>query len=125
MAFKKLPNAEFEIMKAIWHSEEPTASPCLTKKLRVLLPNKDWKQQTILTMLVRLEKKGYLRSEKRGRERVYFPLISEEQYLKIELENFKNRFSGGTLSGFVKALYDGNSVSESEIRELKDWIEKM
>lgn len=122
---KKLPDAEFEIMKAIWQSEEPVTSPALTEKLRVTLPHKDWKPQTVLTMLVRLEKKGFLRSEKNNKERSYFTVISESEYIKIEQESFRKRFSGSSFSGLVKALYDGQSVSAEDINELKDWINKM
>ena len=78
---KKLPDAEFEIMRAIWRCSEPVTSPILTEKLRLTLPEKDWKQQTVMTMLVRLEKKAFLRSEKNGKERYYSPAgdLSEEE----------------------------------------------
>ena len=125
MSMKKLPDAEFEIMKAIWHSDEPVTSPVLTEKLRFLLPEKEWKAQTVLTMLVRLEKKGFLRSEKNSKERNYYTVISEDDYLKIEQENFKKRFSGRSFSALVKALYDGKNVSEDEIEELRNWINKI
>ncbi len=125
MSVKKLPDAEFEIMKAIWHTDEPVTSPVLTEKLRFLLPDKEWKAQTVLTMLVRLENKGFLRSEKVSKERNYYTVISEDDYLKIEQENFKKRFSNRSFSALVKALYDGKNVSEDEIEELKDWINKI
>lgn len=125
MSIKKLPDAEFEIMKAIWHTQEPVTSPSLTEQLRVSLPNKDWKPQTVLTMLVRLEKKGFLRSEKNNKERSYFTAVSELEYLKIEQKNFRKRFSNSSFSTLVKALYDGESISEDEMQELKDWINKI
>lgn len=125
MPIKKLPDAEFEIMKTIWHSEEPVSSPELTEKLRRSLPDKDWKPQTVLTMLTRLEKKGFLRSEKDKKERSYFSLVSEQEYLAVEQESFRKRFAGKSFSGFVKALYDGENVSEEELKELKDWIDNI
>ena len=82
-AIKKLPDAEFEIMRAIWRCSEPVTSPILTEKLRLALPEKDWKQQTVMTMLVRLEKKAFLRSEKNGKERYYSPAVSEEEYMQL------------------------------------------
>ena len=122
---KKLPDAEFEIMKAIWRMDEPVTSPVLTERLRFLLPDNEWKAQTVLTMLVRLENKGFLRSEKISKERNYYTVISEDDYLKIEQENFKKRFSGRSFSALVKALYDGKNVSEDEIEELRNWINKI
>lgn len=121
-AVKKLPDAEFEIMKAIWQMEEPVTTALLTAQLRFALPRKDWKPQTILTMLARLESKGYLRSEKTGRERAYYTLIPQEEYLKIEAESFRSRFSGGRFAGLVKALCDTDDLTESDIEELRAWL---
>ncbi|MCH5197563.1 MAG: BlaI/MecI/CopY family transcriptional regulator [Oscillospiraceae bacterium] len=125
MSIKKLPDAEFEIMKAIWGSEEPVTSPELTEKLRRFLPEKDYKPQTVLTMLTRLEKKGFLRSEKNAKERSYFSLVSEREYIAVEQESFRRRFTGKSFSGLVKALYDAESVSEEELNELRDWIDNI
>ena len=125
MTVKKLPDSEFEIMKAVWHSDEPVTSPMLTEKLRLDLPEKDWKQQTVLTMLVRLEGKGFLRSDKAGKERNYYAVVSESEYLQVEAESFRKRFSGGRIGSLVKALYDDNDLSDEEINELKDWVNKL
>lgn len=125
MSIKKLPDAEFEIMKAIWHSDNPITSSILTEKLKFLLPDKDWKQQIVLTMLVRLEKKGFLKSDKNGKERNYYAVVSEDEYIWIEAENFRKRFNGGKLSGLVKALYNDENLSQDEVDELKAWINKM
>lgn len=125
MTVKKLPDSEFEIMKAVWHSDEPVTSPMLTEKLQLELPEKDWKQQTVLTMLVRLEGKGFLRSDKAGKERNYYAVVSESEYLRVEAESFRKRFSGGRIGSLVKALYDDNDLSDEDISELKDWVNKL
>lgn len=125
MSIKKLPDGEFEIMKAIWRSEEPITSAALTEKLKVILSEKDWKQQTVMTMLVRLEKKGFLHSEKTGKERLYYSRISKNEYLNVEAESFRIRFNGGTFSGLVKALNGGEKISEEDIKELQKWLDDM
>lgn len=123
--YKKLPDGEFEIMKAVWQSEEPVTSPQLTEKLRVLLPERDWKQQTVMTMLVRLEKKGFLRSEKNGKDRLYFSLCSENDYMQVESESFRGRFRNSSFSGLVKALSGGEKMSEADIDELQQWLDSI
>lgn len=125
MKIKKLPDGEFEIMKAVWQSEEPVTSPTLTEKLRHILAEKDWKQQTVMTMLVRLEKKGFLRSEKNGKDRLYYSVVSEAEYMEVEAQNFRNKFSGGSFSGLVKALNGGEKISQEDIEELQKWLDKM
>lgn len=125
MSIKKLPDGEFEIMKAVWQSEEPITSAALTEKLKAVLPERDWKQQTVMTMLVRLQQKGFLRSEKTGKERLYYSCISEEEYLKVEAESFRDRFNSGSFSGLVKALNGGEKISEEDIKELQKWLDTM
>ncbi|MBR3057572.1 MAG: BlaI/MecI/CopY family transcriptional regulator [Clostridiales bacterium] len=120
---KKLPDAEFEIMRAIWRCEDAVTSPVLTEKLRVALPDKDWKQQTVMTMLVRLEKKGFLRSEKNGKERYYTPAVTEEEYMQVEANSLRQRFSGARVTGLVKSLCNGGDLSEEEISDLKKWLD--
>lgn len=122
---KKLPDAEFEIMKAIWHNEQPVTSPALTVILSRDLPDRDWKQQTVMTMLVRLEKKDFLRSEKNGKERGYYAVVSESQYMNIEAESLKSRFGANKMSGFVKALYSDGEISDEDINDLKNWLNDM
>lgn len=122
---KKLPDAEFEIMKAVWQSEEPVTSPMLTEKLKYSLNEKDRKPQTVMTMLVRLEKKGFLRSEKNGKERLFYSRISEKEYMEVEAESFRGKFGGSSFSGLVKALNGGEKISEKDIEELRDWLDKM
>ncbi len=120
---KKLPDAEFEIMRAIWRCEDAVTSPVLTEKLRVSLPEKDWKQQTVMTMLVRLEKKGFLRSEKNGKERYYSPVVTEEDYMQVEAKSLRQRFGGVRVTGLVKSLCDEGELSEEEISDLKKWLD--
>lgn len=120
---KKLPDAEFEIMKAVWDSEEPVTSSVLTEKLRHTLSEKDWKPQTVLTMLVRLEKKGYLRSEKLAKERSYYTRVTREDYLNIEAESLKSRFDSASLNGIVKALCS-SKIDHDDLNELKKWLEE-
>ena len=125
MNIKKLPDGEFEIMKAIWHSDEPITSVELTKLLKHTLPERDWKQQTIMTMLVRLESKGFLRSEKNGKERQYYIVIGEAEYIRIEEDSFRKKFSGATLPSLVKTLCESDDITEEDIKELKDFINSL
>ena len=124
MEQKKLPDAEFEIMKAIWQMQEPVTSAMVTERLRSTLPAKEWKPQTILTMLTRLEQKAFLRSEKHGKEREYYVLIPQQDYLQIEASSFRQRFSGGRFTGLVKALCDTDDRTAADITELQSWLEE-
>ena len=74
-------------------------------------------------MLVRLEKKGFLRSEKNGKERYYTPAVTEEEYMQVEANSLRQRFSGARVTGLVKSLCNGGDLSEEEISDLKKWLD--
>lgn len=42
-----------------------------------------WKAPTVISLMLRLVERGFLRTEKNGKERIYFPLIKKEEYLKF------------------------------------------
>ena len=116
---KRLPDSEFEVMKVIWNNEPPITTLQIMEKLP---SSKGWKPQTVLTMLVRLIEKGFLKSERIGRERNYTPAIQEQDYMRIETSDFASRYQGNSVGSLVKALYDGQNLSQEDFRELKDWL---
>ena len=117
---KRLPDAEFEVMRVIWRSEPPVTTAQIIKLLE---PHCSWKPQTVMTMLVRLIEKKLLSTGKEGRERNYSPLISEMEYLRAETGSFMERLRGNSVGSLVRTMYEGESLSEGDIRELKEWLE--
>jgi predicted transcriptional regulator len=118
---KKLPDAEFEIMKVVWAHEPPIT----TSEIMKLLGNeKQWKIQTVVSLMLRLVERGYLRSEKHGKERTYFSLVSEEDYLKFETGNFVKQFHNNSFLNLVSTLYNDEAVTDEDIDELLQWVKE-
>ena len=120
---KKLPDAEFEVMKVIWHSEIPIVGNAIVEKLGVDT-QKEWKLQTVHKLLSRLEERGFLRSEKTGKQRFFTPLIAEEDYLQYETQNFVKSHYQGSLLNMVNALYQGKNLEEKDLDELQAWLDE-
>lgn len=118
---KKLPDSEFEIMKVVWANESPINTGIIMEKLG---KEKEWKAQTIITLMNRLVDRGFIRSEKNGKERSYFPLIDKEEYLKLETRDFMERFHGNSFVSLVTTLYERNKIKESELEELAEWLKE-
>ena len=118
---KRLPDAEFEVMKAIWTYTPPVTTLEIMDRLKT---GKNWKPQTVLAMLVRLIEKGFLKSERVGRERNYTPVIQEQEYMRIETGDFMKRYSVNSLGNLVKTLYSDQNLSQKDFKELKDWLDK-
>ena len=118
---KKLPDAEFEVMKTIWANEPPITTNMLMEQLG---NKKKWKLQTLITLLLRLVDRGFLRTEKNGKERTYYPLVDKEQYLKFETSSFIERFHNHSIVSLVNTLYDGKELKEADLDELSKWLKK-
>jgi len=116
---KRLPDAEFELMRIIWNNETPITTNRIMEHLG---SNKKWKPQTVLTMLVRLVEKEFLASGKTGRERHYTPLITEDAYMEIETSSFKSRYFGKSLGSLIKTMYDGQDLTDADVDELQQWL---
>ena len=115
-SIKRLPDGEFTILKVIWQLPNPTTSAQIMEKLG---EDNHWKPQTLLTVLARLTEKGFLESVRKGRERQYMAIISEDEYLEVETSDFLKRYSGHSMGGLVKTLFSSNSLSDNELDELR------
>ena len=116
---KRLPDSELEIMMIIWDLDKPVTRFEIEKQLdgeRKLSPT------TILSFLSRLQKKGFLGVQKAGKNNVYAALINKESYMQAESRNILKRLYQNSAKNFLAALYDGNSLSGEELKELEDYI---
>jgi predicted transcriptional regulator len=121
MNVKKIPDAEFDVMKVIWANEPPIT----TRLLMARLGNaRGWRVQTLISLLLRLVERGFLRTEKRGRERTYFPLIKREDYLRAETSNFIQQYHESSFLNLVTTLYEGEGLTDKDIDELLQWVKE-
>ncbi|MCL2199624.1 MAG: BlaI/MecI/CopY family transcriptional regulator [Defluviitaleaceae bacterium] len=119
---KKLPDAEFDIMQLAWANEPPITTSEIMKHLGT---KREWKIQTVVSLMQRLSEKGFLRSEKHGKERTYFPVISREEYLKFETGSFLGRFHNNSFLNLVATVYDDESLSDDDIEGLLKWTKEL
>lgn len=118
---KRLPDTEFSVMQGLWSTEKSTIS---TSELKEdLEKERSWNMSALQTVLSRLEEKGFVKSKKSGRNRFYTVLISEEEYLAEESRSFFGRLGGKKLTSLVAALYDSKDISDSDLEELKKFID--
>ena len=118
---KKLPDAEFDIMKVVWANEPPITTNIIMQQLG---HKREWKPQTVISLMLRLVERGFIRTEKNGKERTYFPLISKADYLKFETSDFMERFHGNSFASLVATLYDGNKIKASDLDQLEEWLKE-
>ena len=115
---KRLPDAELEIMKVIWHNECPI-STSEVKRIIDEESNVTRTQQTIQTLINRLIAKEYIAKDKRGKEYIYTPLVAEKDYVEFESERFLRKMHGNSVTNLMRALFDSKKISDEDISELE------
>ena len=80
---------------------------------------------TVNTYLTRLCEKGFLSSRREGRNNLYTPLVSKDRYLEFESRSVLKRLYGGSLGSFVAALNAEKPLEQSEIDELRQFLDDM
>ena len=119
MKYTQLPETEFAVMQIVWEHDSPISSSRVTE---MLMPERGWKLQTVSTLLSRLEDKGFLSSEKHGKERFYQPIVAQDDYLRQETGQFIKRFHKNSITGLMSALVSNNDVTDDDLRELAAWL---
>lgn len=115
----RLPETEFEVMSVVWRNIPPVTTTTLMKQLG---NEKGWRLQTLVTLLNRLTERGFLRSEKLGKERTYYPCVKQDDYIQYETTLFVERYHGNSLFQLVNAFSGNNKLSKVEIEELGSWL---
>lgn len=111
-----LSEAEREVMEVLWENT-PIKQSILLEKCNER--GKDWKRQTLNTLLIRLEEKGIVKREKR----IVSAVISGKQYGTQQITEILNRFFDGKLSNFMCA-FSNEELSEDEAEKLLEDIER-
>ena len=117
---RRLPDAELEVMQALWDCEPPAARGDIQQRLPSSRP---MAQTTVLTLLTRLAEKGFLRIDKVGRSSQYTPLVTRQAYLAQQSSRFLEKLCGGNLSTFASALCD-SGLTKEELQELSRLLEE-
>ena len=124
MAYKinseiRLGRLELQIMNVVWDRGKATVHD-----VKNALSRRKPAYSTILTMMRKLEVKGYLEHEVDGRTYVYRPLISQQAVRQGVLGDLVERLFEGSTSLLLTSLVEQNRISENELREIRKLIEE-
>ena len=117
---RRLPDAELEVMQALWDCAHPASRSDIEA---ILYPKHPMAMTTLLTLLTRLGEKGFLKAEKLGRGKVYTPLVSRQDYLAAQSRRFVDKLCGGSISAFAAALC-GSGLSKEELAQLRALLDR-
>ena len=115
MAKMVLSDGEWRIMNLLW-ADAPRRVPELTE---ALAKDTGWSRATVNMMLQRLEDKGAVRMETVGRNKAYWPVLSQSDARQKETKRFLDRLYGGSLGMMVSSLAGQQALNEEDIQALR------
>ena len=110
---------EEEVMRILWEQ-----GPLLVKEVLEYLPEPRPHVNTVSTVIRVLEKKGYVGHEKEVGTYRYHAILEKDSYRKATLMMMLRNYFDNSLKSMVSALVQEEELSEEEINECIDIIEK-
>jgi BlaI family transcriptional regulator, penicillinase repressor len=110
-----LSAAQQELMDIIWERGEISAS-----ELGRLLPrHRALARNTVRTMLVRMEEKGWLKHREEGRTYLYSAVLPRQATIGDKLRELVDTLCGGSPETLVTALLDDRGLSDAELDRIR------
>ena len=110
---------EEEVMRILWER-----GALLVKEVLEYLPEPRPHVNTVSTVIRVLEKKGYVGHEKEVGTYRYHAILEKDSYRKATLMTMLRNYFDNNLKSLVSALVQEEQLSEEEINECIDIIEK-
>ena len=115
---EKLFDSEAKVMEILWEKGALSA-----KEISLIAADTiGWNKNTTYTVVKKLEAKGFIRRDEPGF--ICTPLVSREEIQKSEASSLLNKVFGGSRKDLFSALLEDEKLSDKEIKELKDLIDK-
>ena len=119
---QKLPEPELDIMLVLWKQTNDMSRSEIEK---IVNQKKTLAPTTILTLLSRLEKKGFVSIKRVGNLNKYHWLVSQTEYQQKEGKGMLEKLYGNSVKNFVAAMYQGREINEEDLKELEGFLKEL
>jgi predicted transcriptional regulator len=107
-------------MRAIWTTERATTAAVH----ETVGTSRGLAYTTIATVLTRLEKRGLLRSQKAGRERVFEAVVSESSVRRQMVSSFVGSLFGGDAPALVSQLVGDGEIDAEDLTRIRRMLKE-
>lgn len=117
----RLGKLELQIMNEVWERGRASVQDVVTA---LSGGSRKPAYSTILTMMRKLEAKGYLAHEAEGRTFIYRPVLEKREARRSLLGMMVERLFNGSAAQLVNSLVEEGQVSEKELAEIRKILGK-
>jgi BlaI family penicillinase repressor len=115
---QSLSPSETEILRLLWSLHSATVQDVCDQ----LPETREIAYATVQTLLRRLEKKGYVAHESRGKAHVFHPAVRRNEVIRRTVGDFVERLFGGDPAPLMMHLAEECHLNEEEYERLKNII---
>lgn len=112
--------AETEIFRIIAERGQAT----IQQIHEALRPDRKVVYKTVLTLVRRLEKKGYVRHKPKGKAHLYLPGVKRDEVVRRSVRDFVDRLFGGDTGPLVQFLAEEGQIDAEEFERLRKIIDR-
>jgi predicted transcriptional regulator len=113
--------SELEVAQIVWQLGEAS----VRQVLDALPADRDLDFKTVQTYLRRLESKGYLRTRREGRAKIYVPRVRQQQVVREVIEDVLHRLFGGESLPLFQHMVHDRGLTAREISELRTMLDDL
>ena len=117
MEIRTLTRAEEEIMRILW-----VLKKAFVKDILAEMPEPKPAYNTVSTIIRILEKKEVVGYTAYGKTHEYFPLITEEEYKRFEMQNLMVNYFDNSLPNLVSFFVKENDLKSKDLDEIMKMI---
>ncbi|REA56364.1 BlaI/MecI/CopY family transcriptional regulator [Dyadobacter luteus] len=117
MEIRTLTRAEEEIMRILWQLKK-----AFVKDILAEMPEPKPAYNTVSTIIRILEKKEVVGYTAYGKTHEYYPLITEEEYKRFEVQNLMSNYFGNSLPNLVSFFVKENDLKSRDLDEIMKLI---
>ena len=116
---KELTRAEEQIMQILWKLEKGFVNDILEN-----FPEPKPAYNTVSTIIRILEKKGFAGHLSFGKTHQYYPLVSKEEYARVNLGGLLENYFSNSYKQLVSFFTQNERLSVRDLEELKKIMEQ-
>ncbi|MFO1042262.1 MAG: BlaI/MecI/CopY family transcriptional regulator [Planctomycetaceae bacterium] len=117
-----ISDAEREVLNILWDAGQLQVKDVLA---RLVETGQQWTRSTVVTLLHRLEAKGYIGSDKSGYAFIYRSLVSREEVIHERVKELAGKLSNGQAVPLMLAFAERHTFTPDELARLQKMVDDL
>jgi predicted transcriptional regulator len=117
-----ISDTELAVLKVLWEG-----GPGTVREIAAVVreQGRTWAYNTVLTLLQRLETKGYVHSDKGALAHIFHAAVSRDELLRDHLKELSDQLCEGLPTPLLLALVEGHRFTPEDIEHFRQLLGRL